>query len=365
MDSVQPFPLYLDNQRCHDHPSSLRAAYAVYGPVRFSYIYTKSRARIYATSRPLLSQMTTSKSTANPLSPDFTRGPDNHRYEHLTQNRLDLTFNLQSTCVSPESSAAIEELTCDEQFKLVCPPFACEDPVPATIELLDRIKNCSLTDLDGRFKVEITKEGRGAERDPTVSGLLKRINGSTLTELQAVNIRPLDRILNEPVRANLSRLDLAAIGTLHVFGGLLAAANPDDPLFPKLKQLRFVIVTVEVLRSLGDDLLKLLRNCPWLETAFFEYGDPEQVIKFTTNDLVSLPHLVEFTHESPNRTVPIGLRERLSLPKSTTVKLIALIKGKKCEIKPSECLEPDPEQTLRTVGGVYIERLKALFAGGT
>lgn len=124
----------------------------------------------------------------------------------------------------------------------------------------------------------------------------------------------LDELLVKPL-TKLESLDV-------VTSGGFPTANLRPPLFhvPNLTNFRFVVCpsNFQFAPRLGDTLLEFLRSCPLLEVAFFEYGDREKDIEFTTDEAstgtISLPCLRSFTQESPLSTIPIGLFNRLSLP---------------------------------------------------
>ena len=161
--------------------------------------------------------------------------------------------------------------------------------------------------------------GPEADLDPIVDQFWDGIiNGGPLTALQAVNVRPLDKLLTASVWKTLESLTLVVPGDFP-FDGTLAAANPAGQLF--LNLTHFYFGASKVAASLGDDLLKFLGNCPRLTDATFNYGDPDRIIKFTTNELLPLYNLRHFTHESPVETVPTGLLNQLALPPECACKL--------------------------------------------
>ena len=149
---------------------------------------------------------------------------------------------------------------------------------------------------------------------------LKRIS-DRLISLQAVDISFLNELLVKPL-PTLRSLDVITSGDLLSVKSL-AATNLDPPLFhvPNLTSFCFKLIyhprSSVATPRMGDNLLDFLRNCPLLEVAFFDYGDPCTDIEFTTDEesteAVSLPYLRSFTHKSPVEIVHIGLFNRLSL----------------------------------------------------
>ena len=173
---------------------------------------------------------------------------------------------------------------------------------------LERSKSAPVSvDLDGNnTPSEIARES------------LKRIT-KRLTALRAVHFPFLDELLIQP---------LPILRYLHVvaFGGLppirpLAATN-----LGRLTVFCFTLCNctgLEVPPGIGDSLLDLLRSCPLLEAAFFGYGERGADIEFTTDEesteVVSLPFLRSFVHESSVDTIYTGLFNRLSLPPTCEV----------------------------------------------
>ena len=109
----------------------------------------------------------------------------------------------------------------------------------------------------------------------------------------------------------------------------LATIDVGYPLFhvPNLTNLRFEMTRYShIPPRFGDNLLEFLRSCPLLEVIFLSYGSQGMDIEFTTSeapiDAVSLPRLRSFTHDSPVKTIDIGLFNRLSLPPTCDVAFV-------------------------------------------
>lgn len=147
---------------------------------------------------------------------------------------------------------------------------------------------------------------------------LKRIT-KKMTALRAVHLPFLDKLLTQPLPV-LGYLDVVTsgdwpsvrslattnLGHLTVF--LFMQSNPSGSAY---------------LPRIRDGLLDFLRNCPLLEILFFHYDEPETDTEFKANEesteVVSLPYLQSFIHESPRVTVHVDLFNRLSLPPACNV----------------------------------------------
>ena len=166
-----------------------------------------------------------------------------------------------------------------------------------------------------------------------VRGLMNRIP-SRLTALRGEDSQFLDGLLDQPVPI-LRNLDVIGSGApveerrikrLPSVGSLVTT-NLDNLQFhvPHLTNFRFKWTgTARPDRvGMGDKLLNLFRSCPLLETVFVDYGHPREDLAFaageTPSNVISLPHLRSFTHESPTNVIYIGLFNRLSLPSTCVV----------------------------------------------
>ena len=75
--------------------------------------------------------------------------------------------------------------------------------------------------------------------------------------------------------------------------------------------------------GLENDLINFFQSCPLLEVIFLSYGDSRSDVGSTDDrafaEVIHLPHLRSFTHESPTDAVHISLFSRLSLPPTCDV----------------------------------------------
>lgn len=170
--------------------------------------------------------------------------------------------------------------------------------------------------------VDLTADSELSERvSESLMGITDR-----LIALRGAHLPFLDELLVQPLPM-LRNLDVVTSGDLPSVGSL-STINLGRPLFhvPHLTHFCFKVchcLGSAAMTRMGDSLLDFLRSCPQLEVAYFGYGDPGTDIGFTTSEtsteVVSLPRLRSFTHESPVDTIYIGLFNRLSLPSTCEV----------------------------------------------
>lgn len=169
----------------------------------------------------------------------------------------------------------------------------------------------------------------GSEPKLSSTGLEDLVVGGRLTKLRAINVPFLDTLLTGPYVKNLTKLDVFTRKEFPFEVGFLPpATSPASSSYP-LKEFSLKVFGTEISPSLGDNLLNFLRNFQDLEVLFFKYDDPAQVVKFTSENVVSLNKLRSFTCESPVSPMPTGPFDRLVLPSTCNIALtINDIRGK-------------------------------------
>lgn len=172
-----------------------------------------------------------------------------------------------------------------------------------------------------------------SEQSKEVKESLMRVT-DRLATLRAERVSFLGELLIKPL-PKLRTLDV-------VTSGGFTSVNLCRPLFhvPNLTNFRFAMCRSgsEFTPRLGDSLLGFLRSCPLLEVAFFGYGDPENDMEFTTgnssSEVIPLPCLRSFTHESPVEMIPVGLFNRLSLPSTCNITFTVTDRTWQCVMNP-------------------------------
>ena len=162
---------------------------------------------------------------------------------------------------------------------------------------------------------------------PAVKESLKSIAGR-LTRLEGGYRRSLDRFLTQP---------LPLLRDLGLFGSMDEPEKPSMQELPSVRSLtthdlkhppwlrvenltnfRFELsLTLGIPPVFGRSLLKFLQSCPLLEVVHLCYGREVHDIEPTTRpetEMVSLPCLRSFTHDSPIDEVDMALFDRLSVP---------------------------------------------------
>ncbi|KAF9783348.1 hypothetical protein BJ322DRAFT_1070419 [Thelephora terrestris] len=162
----------------------------------------------------------------------------------------------------------------------------------------------------------------------TVTNRLIALRGMYSLFFSGFLARPLPSLQNLDVLGFIGPLGARPILTLPSVK-FLATSDIGCPLVhvPNLTNFRFRLPRYSPFPvRLGDGLLEFFRSCPLLEEVFVSYGKKGVDLEFTTGealiDAVSLPRLRSFTHDSPVKTIDIGLYNRLSLPPTCDVTFV-------------------------------------------